>query len=255
MAHKTIRLPPVSQMKCHGMSNGKPCGSTALVKAHVIPKGFARRMRDGNFNVRLTPRGVTKPPNQLGTFDQRILCSPCDNLLGHYDDYAIDLCDRFNKDAVEKNGLFALPDVDGDKFAIFILSVLWRASISTHPDFSRVNLGPFEITAREVLFGSRLLTDMPAFEVMVQRYRAPTIDFSRMYSVPEPTRLDDKNGYGFMLGGFRIHAKLDSRRFPAEWSPHIVNGCRVLRGFLIDMETTSEYKKIRELARRMPGGF
>ncbi|MET0709152.1 MAG: hypothetical protein ABWY82_20265 [Tardiphaga sp.] len=39
--------------------------------------------------------GIAKP--ELGEYDRDILCRDCDNKLGVFDDYAIDVCRAFKK--------------------------------------------------------------------------------------------------------------------------------------------------------------
>jgi hypothetical protein len=92
---------------------------------------------------------------------------------------------------------------------------------------SNVTLGPYVNIAREVLWGHRPLTDLPAFRVMVQRYHhAPGIN--KMYSLPMPTKASvghhEWYGYVFMLVGFRFMVTLDPRPFPPEYTSYVLNG-------------------------------
>ena len=84
--------------------------------------------------------GIAKP--ELGEYDRDILCRDCDNKLGVFDDYAIDVCRAFKKKHTRDGKLFAILNVDDDKLAKFILAVLWRASISKRESFFGIRLGP-----------------------------------------------------------------------------------------------------------------
>jgi hypothetical protein len=82
-------------------------------------------------------------------------------LLGKLDDYALDVCRRFPKERVDLgDGTFEMANIDGDAFAKFVLAVLWRASISSRPEFRNVALGPYESQACEVIFGAKPLNAM-----------------------------------------------------------------------------------------------
>jgi hypothetical protein len=131
-----------------------------LIDAHIVPRGFARDTMDGYpHNLKISPTNVHS--TQHGVYDPAILCGTCDALLGKLDDYALDVCRRFPKERVDLgDGTFEMANIDGDAFAKFVLAVLWRASISSRPEFRNVALGPYESQACEVIFGAKPLNAM-----------------------------------------------------------------------------------------------
>jgi hypothetical protein len=146
---------------------------------------------------------------------------------------------------------FEKPNVDGDLLCRFILSVLWRCSISQLFEVSNITLGPYVNLAREVLWGCRALADLPAYKVMVQRYHhSPGI--GKMYSLPMPMVASvghrQWHGYVLMLAGFRFMITLDARPFPPEYGTYVLNGNTTLRGSLIDFQVTHEAQQVRQLA-------
>jgi hypothetical protein len=157
---------------CYGLKDEQNCTSTALIKAHIIPQGFARFIRGDGHNYLITANKKVKARYQLGVTDKTILCYDCDQVLGVYDKYAMETCKKFQSLARSQNGEWTMPNVDGDKFAKFILSVLWRASISKDPTFATVALGQYESKAREVLYGVSPLSSFPEFEVLLRRYKS-----------------------------------------------------------------------------------
>jgi hypothetical protein len=60
---------------------------------------------------------------------------------------------------IVRPGVFELVDVDGEKFAKFVLAVLWRASISSRPDYANVSLGPYTGTPEFERIASMLVAD------------------------------------------------------------------------------------------------
>src|SRR5438067_10206910 len=102
----------------------------------------------------------------------------------------------------------------------FILSVLWRCSISKRFEASNVNLGQFENPAREVLWQIRPLSGLPAYRVLCQRYHR-SHGVEKIYSLPMPVSFElgrhKWNGYVFILAGFRFMVTLDPQPFPAEY--------------------------------------
>ena len=113
-------------MICHGLN----CTSTKLVNAHIIAKGFGRLIRGSGPNIRISSENVGPARQQLGEFDSGILCADCDGFLGRFDDHVIELCQKFEKLHTRRPEAFELPHADRELFGKFVLSVLWRASIS-----------------------------------------------------------------------------------------------------------------------------
>jgi hypothetical protein len=104
-------------------------------------------------------------------------------------------------------------NVDGNKFATFIFSVLWRASITSRREFAKVALGSYEDDARDVIFGAKPLSAMPDYQLLVGRYR-------RSPASSMPAKMTTGLiGWYFALGGFRILAKLDPTPLRAEIAP------------------------------------
>lgn len=154
-------------MNCHGLG----CQSTDLIKAHIIPAGFGRLIRPSNGkNIKIAGNRVREANPQLGEFDPSILCERCDNVLGLDDEYALDVTKRIKPFRAVNEELFVDTTVDCNRFSKFALSVIWRASISKREAFSEVSLGPYENLARDVLFGSRPLSDFRQFELVVSRF-------------------------------------------------------------------------------------
>jgi hypothetical protein len=153
------------------MCRGYGCESTEFIDAHIIPRGFARDMMGGHKHNLLISRANVRP-TQHGVYDSELLCAACDGALGDLDNAALDVCRRFpDEHKIIAGDCFVLEHIDGDIFAKFVLSVLWRASISTRPEFASTSLGPCEELARDVVFGARPLTDIPRYQLMVGRYR------------------------------------------------------------------------------------
>jgi hypothetical protein len=237
---------------CQGLriTNGQflPCPETRLCEAHIFPRSVARFIRDGStHNMQVTKDSARTA--QLGEYDPGILCAKCDNFLGTYDKYAIDLIRDFGgKHTTHPGDVFIMPDIDGDALAKFVLAVLWRASISARPMFKNFTIGKYETIAREVLFGAKPLNAFSAYQLMLGRYRSADLDTEKIYSAPQVAPFGQWQTFGFMLAGFRVMAKMDDVPLGSEWASFVVNGARSFAGFIADIEATSEYAGIRAMA-------
>lgn len=241
-------------MTCRGITaSGAPCAATQLIQAHIIPRGFARDVMAGHqHNMRITASNVGT--TQHGVYDSQLLCANCDGALGAYDSDALDTVRRFanNEHVIAADGAYTLANVDGDMFAKFVLSVLWRASISSRPEFRSTRLGPYEDKARDVIFGARQLASLPEYQLIAALYRSPSGQpaafASRFYSSPVPTKIDGVNCWQMSLGGLKLIGKLDKRPFDAVLQPSVINGNNKLFGATLPYEDTIEHRAMLRMA-------
>jgi hypothetical protein len=235
--------------KCHGYG----CSSTELIKAHLTPRSIGRHVQgESGPNLLLSRTRYTKAL-PLGLYDPNILCEMCDGLLNtRYDDPAFELLKAFSssRQKIETNGVnayFEMEGVDCDLLCGFVLSILWRYAISALPDASEVKLGPYRDRAGEVLWDIKPLVSFPEFQVVCQRYTKGPVDTEKMYSSPVNMRGSDFNAYGFSMLGFHFLAKVDRRPFPSIYTPYVMNGRSLLRGYFVDFHDTPQGRGAREM--------
>ena len=145
---------------------------------------------------------------------------------------------------------FTDPKVDCDAFCKGILAILWRASLTSHPAYSDVLLGPYEAIVRDILFGLRSLADIGELEIVIQHYRSGHLgdNVNLFYTIPVLSKFGDLNGFGFALNGFRIAAKIDKRPFPRSFHPYIINRTGMFRGMMVELERTPEFSRMADMA-------
>lgn len=235
--------------QCHGSG----CTSTKLIRAHLTPQSFARLVQsDSGPNLLVSPDRYTKRLPH-GLFDSAILCETCDGFLNtQYDDPAFELLkaldERLSKMPVPtaSDAFFEHRGTDTALLRGFILSILWRYSLSRLPDASHVNLGPYEDRARDVLWGVKALADLPEYQVICQRYAPGLIDTRKMYSSPVDMRGSDFFSYGFSMIGFHFIAKVDRRPFPAVYGPFVMTEDS-LRGYYVNFHETPQGRGARDM--------
>ena len=74
------------------------------------------------------------------------------------------------------------------------------------------------------------------------------MDIHKTYSLPGRLLPDPLIIYGFACLGFRIHAKMDRRPFPAYFNGFVINSDKVFRGLIIDFEETREARELCKMA-------
>lgn len=210
-----------------------------LKKSHIIPDFMYQDLYDGKhklhvFNPYDVARGVnkTKSPSS-GEYQGGLLCKDCDGgIIGSLETYASKAiyggalpanecpqCENF----IQPDGLrFAVcNNIDYKKFKLFLLSVLWRASISTRPLFSSINLGPHEEEIRTMIFENNPKTqsDYPIFFMTYLKDKDAPLD---LIAHPQPRRT--KEGlkvHIFIIGGIIYHFYVNSSMHPLP--SHILN--------------------------------
>jgi len=140
-------------MKCRYCDQDKK-----LINAHIIPERFFDELKTGPGPLKEYSSRPEEFPkkSQLGVYDQTILCLECEQELAPYDNYAFEvfLSDRFKKSEIkdEEELLgYTLEGIDYPRLKLFFLSLIWRASVSTHPYYKEVRLGPYESVIRGML--------------------------------------------------------------------------------------------------------
>lgn len=187
------------------------CNATSLCRAHIVPAGFGRTLSGPGGHNRVVRSTGSKPAKQpLGEFDNDILCSRCDARLGVLDEYPIRLCATLPQTGTGRVGeVFRHSPFDGSRFALGILAILWRASISARSQFQDVRLGPYEDRAAAVLLSGSPMSELPEYEVVLLRYASSEHDARRFVFSPHRIRSGVLNAFTMGLGGFQVYAKVD----------------------------------------------
>ncbi|MBN6739566.1 hypothetical protein JKG47_03275 [Acidithiobacillus sp. MC6.1] len=228
-----------------------------LCKSHIIPKAFFRdamaKERDCGLNM-ITPERI-EVGKMAGEYEH-LLCQNCEVLIGKYDDYGTRF---FRRQAGERLSTFngeAVPDdidlignVDLRLLRLFIISVLWRASISSRPFFDKVDLGPFELVAKQIIRDEITLSD-GLFPFFMNRY-AETDHAKRMLFNPLPTRIGQLRFFNVNMGGFNVAVKVDKRDLgcPLDFIWKTLTGAGVVLVYEKRLFDSEEYTAIKQVAR------
>jgi len=194
----------------------KLCGQDRkLIEAHIIPRSFFRLDPSDKMPARLVTNVDGRYPQNIpkGVYDKGILCETCERTFSSWDDYAADLFIK-NWKAIQTlvagtNQVgYGLPEYDYAKLKLFFLSVLWRASVSTHPMFAKVDLGRREANLKQsILSGDP--GDVNHFGVVLEAFDDENVGMLN----PEPERVQGLRFIRFYLSHVIAFLKVDSRAF------------------------------------------
>jgi hypothetical protein len=203
----------------------KLCGEDrVLVRSHIIPLAFHRHLQsDPTVAPVVVGSGSDSYPLRRpgGLYDEELLCDPCEQRFGPWDQYGAEcLLQRFKDDAqpITFNGetlAYQVNNWDEEKFRMFVLSLLWRASATTNPVFSRATLGPYAERLRQVMLAGNP-GSADAFSVIVCRWvTGPKYEKMALAQMsPYTWKLEGVNMSKLFLGGFVFYVKSDQRPYP-----------------------------------------
>ena len=130
-------------------------------KSHIIPDFMYRDLFDNKhrlFEASLKDGALKSKIVQTGSYEPEILCEKCENeRLGKLERYASMLLygatPAVIRNEMNIHGMKSshCREIDYSTFRLFLLSIIWRASVSKLPNFHDVNLGPHENVIRQMI--------------------------------------------------------------------------------------------------------
>ena len=233
-------------------------------KSHIIPSFMFKPLKRDKSFVEFTTKHIDEGKEPRTRFDGPhqgdLLCHDCETkLLSGFESYSSNLLyggaitpERLLPKAESRSEHLRLPhlvfsNIDYRKFKLFLLSVLWRSSISTLPMFNEVHLGPHEERIRKIIFeGNPKDEDCYPIAISTYTHRVP----SESYIVAPPLRLKMKDGYTvylFLIGAtfYMYFVLTKSRGSLEEIMKYTVNANGVLNVALTESE-----KELNAILRR-----
>ena len=208
-----------------------------LIKAHILPKFLYEKMKDEN-NSFLTVnydikdfKNHKKKKVQIEDYDPKILCGDCDNrILGrYYEDYAKIMFygAKFPTEINPECTNFKNPN-DGAEYSIcvnfdykrtknFLLSLLWRASITDRPFFDEVSLGSKHNERLRKILYENIETDEDEYPILISSFIRTKNKFDNLIFKPYRSRnKDGLTSYVFMIDGYQyiFFVKSKEHSFP-----------------------------------------
>lgn len=184
-----------------------------LIDAHIIPLKYFETGSD----LKSYGAGMRPSRRPKGPYDKEILCAECDGVIGKLDSHSYDFF-LSAPDSVElihdpEDKIHAIQiyqkSVKGYEINKFVYSVLWRASISTRPEFSRVSLGKYEDEIMKLMFDTSE-KNILQFPIILGKIENCPV---KKYAV-SPQRTRNENGvnvYRLYFGQYLVTVKVDSR--------------------------------------------
>ena len=197
-----------------------------LIKAHIIPDFMYSGMKnedDKNIFYEVTynlDNNQSKSIKiQTGDFDKNILCEDCDNRIigANYEKYAQTSMYGKNidpeikpdcKNYINPNDgaeYSICTNIDYSKMKLFLLSVLWRASITDRPAFRDVDLGKKHEERLRKLIYKNIVPAETEYPIMMTSFLRTDHSLENLIGQPQRVRFKDGlNGYVFLIDSFQF---------------------------------------------------
>ena len=177
-----------------------------LCDSHILPNLAYKETIDPNRHPRLivvsaVPNNPAVDKSRQTGFTERLLCEGCERIVSPWETYAANKLWNFPLPAPAKN-VISLNGLDYTKFKLFLLSFVWKASISSNRFFKCVNLGPHEEKIRKMLLaqdpGNSSEYGCSIFKLAADAL----LDFRQMIFEPFSVRLGQQNFMQFCFRGY-----------------------------------------------------
>lgn len=121
------------------------CKEPAVLReSHVIPRSYYRRLKRGGGGQLISIKydGASSPAKRNSNPTEKLLCGACEKFLGReYEKYGTRALIS-TRNTTTFGDYINVKKFEYKKAFLYFSSILWRASISTLPEFQRVNLTP-----------------------------------------------------------------------------------------------------------------
>jgi hypothetical protein len=228
-----------------------------LIKAHIIPKSFWEIDSYKPLTMLTNTAGEYPRRSRIGVYDNTIVCASCEQKFGDYDSYAAEiLLNDSNKlkkirDATGTVVGRAIDNVNCRKLKLFCIALLWRAGMSTHSYYRKVQLGTFADHARDLL----LRADPGCPETFGTIFAMWNDLAWPLHMDPFPERWDGIKYHRFYLGKYVVYIKVDRRSTSKTFSPFLLSSGQPLIIIARHLQRSKELPLIKKIARLNTGRF
>lgn len=198
-----------------------------IKKSHILSDFLHSDLYDENHKLRqmdviALSNGIDRESRpSSGSYEGGLLCNVCDNeTIGKYETYISNVIkdnlsegEKINcKKVTNSHGLnfIELSNLNYVKTKLFLLSLLWRAGISTRNEYKEVELGPYSDAIRKQIFENSPSND-DNMQVTIYKFAAGS-NYSSFIGQPRRHKFGHSTAYSIVITGYLIvyHLKENS---------------------------------------------
>lgn len=191
-----------------------------LCKSHIYPEYMYKHCYDEHHKfIEFNAKDGTYNKRKSSGIYEYLLCRDCEGIIQKYEDYAKHIIYDKAKPYIYRNrSCYTDKNYNYNYFKLFILSLLWRASISSMTGFQQASLGKYEENLRHILL-NEIETPVNEFPCLIyQAYNGEEpADGTFMEIHPGKSKHDGKTIYHFIADGLFFFVAVGSsskKNFP-----------------------------------------
>jgi hypothetical protein len=174
-----------------------------LCKSHIIPEFMYDVLYDDHHRfIAVDASGSGKVETMQKGYRERLLCRACEGYFGEWERQVAPVFVKLRQllNGAAPGGVIRV----ASPYAVtklFMLSLLWRASVARHPNFAAVNLGEHELLVRDMLVRA-----LPASEASFPIVATAYSDIDALAKLIGPAGSNEIAGYRVAwldIGGVR----------------------------------------------------
>ncbi|MDN3640372.1 hypothetical protein QWY82_16375 [Simiduia curdlanivorans] len=142
---------------------------------------------------------------------------------------------------------YKIRNIDYSLLKQFVLSMLWRASISDSYYYKKVKLGPLENKVKELVW-NKDIGSVDEFSFVLAKFQ-DTGTVSKTMLDPHQERWWGRRYYRFYLSGYVLYVKADSQKTPEEWAIFIPSNNELILISRGRIENSKEYPLLVKIAQ------
>ena len=223
-----------------------------LCKSHIIPEICFAPMYDDRHRfiaVSDVKKQIVKE-GQKGWWE-KMLCAACEARLNRYEKHVRRMfTDPLLAPLADKR-VYVFPKVEYRLLKLFILSVLWRASVSTLPAYRHVSLGPHEEPMRELILADADFAP-ETYGCVIWALFDGDRHFVDMMTEPSYDKQDGRRCYRFIMRGFVFMIYVGSRTIDDATSRLFVGRQPEVRAYHINWDVFPFLRQVMGEVAAMP---
>jgi hypothetical protein len=186
----------------------KLCEQQAVLKkSHIIPNAYFKKMKNKegklvSFDMELD----TNVDLSQDSWYETLLCGECEGRFSVLETKWIGRLRHVNQAFMEGAKQVKLPEFEYDSFRRFLLSILWRASVSTQVPFRSVDLTATEGEQLRAALLAGSTISVTKWAILIRKVQDTVQSLELEQLLMQPTKLSaaGTNRYRFIFGGFVV---------------------------------------------------
>ena len=229
------------------------CGNDRkLVNSHIIPKSFWNiENKSSQSPAVLSSKRNWRPiKSPIGEYDGNILCESCDNRLGVFDQHAFEKLVVKSGNLIQQDNsqarAYEYDDADPITILKFMISVAWRASVSTRNYFTRIQLGPYEDQFKSAFEdGQETLGEI---DCLISEFDQRDVAFLN----PQYSRMEGVRFVVIFANRFTFYVKVDRQKMPNIFKSFAIRAGKPVVSIVRQWEGSKQQDAMRQLVNSNP---